>query len=91
MRDDRFEWDDRKAASNLRKHELSFELARLVFDDPHAIEEPDDEVEEERWQRIGLAQGRLLTVVHTFRGSRIRIISARKADSHEQDIYFTQR
>ncbi len=91
MRDDRFEWDDRKAAANLRKHEVSFELARLVFDDPIAIDELDDEPGEERWKRIGIARGRLLQIVYTHRGVRVRIISARKADSHEQDLYFTER
>lgn len=91
MRGDRFEWDDRKARSNLRDHEISFELASYVFDDANAMDELDDDPHEERWKRIGVAQGRLLVVVYTFRGSRIRIISARKADSHEQDHYFTQR
>ena len=67
MRDDRFEWDDRKAAINLRDNHVSFELARSVFDDHNAIEGFDDDSDEERWVRIGLAQGEFLYVVHTQR------------------------
>ncbi len=39
MQDDRFEWDDAKARANLKKHEVSFEVARRVFDDPAVIDE----------------------------------------------------
>jgi uncharacterized DUF497 family protein len=53
MRDDRFEWDDANAASNLAKHKVSFELPRLVFDDPHAVDQPDDDPEEDRWHCLG--------------------------------------
>ena len=42
MRDDRFEWDDAKAQANLEKHEVSFEAARLVFDDRGGIDEIED-------------------------------------------------
>ena len=87
MRDDDFEWDDRKAASNLRKHRVRFELARFVFDDPIAIDELDEGEDEERFQRIGMASGRLLLVVYALRGRRNRIISARRANNHEQDKY----
>ena len=44
MQDDRFEWNDIKARANLEKHEVSFEVARLVFDDPAGIDEIDDRV-----------------------------------------------
>ena len=88
MRDASFEWDDRKAASNVRKHGIAFELARLVFDDVNVVEELDDTVEEERFSLIGMAMGRLLVVVYTHRSPRNRIISARKANIHEQRRYF---
>jgi uncharacterized protein len=88
MRDDRFEWDDRKAAANLRKHDLSFELARLVFDDQMALDDLDDEEDEERFVRVGMANGELLYVVYALRGVRTRIISARKANRNEQIEYF---
>ncbi len=91
MRDDRFEWDDRKAASNLRKHGVAFDHARLVFDDPAAIEDLDDDQDEERYWRLGVADARVLYVIYTVRGERIRIISARKAKRHEQDGYDANR
>ena len=53
MRDGCFEWDDRKADSNLRKHGVSFEDARLAFDDPDGFDEEDDDPDEERWKRVG--------------------------------------
>jgi hypothetical protein len=53
MRDDRFEWDDAKAAANRRKHGVTFDMARTVFDDPDALDERDDDPDEERWTHIG--------------------------------------
>jgi uncharacterized protein len=90
MRDDHFEWDDAKAASNLAKHKVSFALARLVFDDPHSIDEPDADPDEDRWQCLGMAANFVLLVVYVERGVRTRIISARPATSHEQDKYRAQ-
>jgi uncharacterized DUF497 family protein len=91
MRDSEFEWDDRKAASNLRKHHVSFGLARLVFADPSsAIDDADEDEPEDRSRRIGIAEGIVLVVIYTMRGERVRIISARKASKREQDNYFRQ-
>ena len=88
MRDANFEWDDRKAASNLRKHGVAFEHARAVFADPRGFDRPDfDEVDEDRFLITGLAGNQLLTVVFVHRGVRIRVISARKATRNEQDEY----
>lgn len=87
MRDDRFEWDDRKAASNLRKHKISFEKAREVFDADRFLDRMDDDPDEVRGIRIAEVEGRLVTVVYAERGQRIRIISARKATSQEQQDY----
>jgi uncharacterized DUF497 family protein len=91
MSDD-FEWDDAKAAENYAKHGVSFEMASLVFKDPFAIERLDDREDygEDRFILIGIADGALLTVVHTERNGRIRIISARQVTRHEQDDYFAQ-
>jgi len=91
MQDDRFEWNDAKARANLEKHEVSFEVARLVFDDPAGIDEIDDRGEygEDRFTITGMAGERLLTVTYTERDGRIRIISARKATRREQDSYFS--
>ena len=86
MHDGRFDWSDAKARGNLKKHGVTFEAARLVFDDPASV----DEIEEDRFIIIGRANGRTLTVTYTERDERIRIISARKATRREQDDYFSQ-
>ena len=88
----RFEWDPKKAASNLRKHKVSFEDAQTVFSDERAllINDPDHSEEEERFVLLGLSSTmRLLVVVHCYRAADnvIRLISARKADAHERSLY----
>jgi len=90
MTDDDFEWDDAKAISNLAKHKISFEIARLVFDDSFAIVELDTSIDygEERFIITGIIQGRLLSVVYTERLGRIRLISARKSTKFEQNAYY---
>lgn len=88
MRDDEFEWDDRKAKRNERRHGVTFELARLVFDDPNAIDRLDlDEADENRELITGLVADVLLTVCFVERNQRRRIISARKATQREQIDY----
>lgn len=85
-----FEWDPEKAQKNLQKHEVSFEEASSVFDDPMFITLLDDEHsdDEERYITIGISdKTRLLLVAHTERDNRIRIISARKATNHEEKFY----
>ena len=87
-----FEWDAKKAASNLRKHLVSFEDAARVFLDPNRIETFDgrDAYGEDRWKTVGLVEPALLAVVYTIRGNDgeiIRLISARKADAHERAQY----
>ena len=93
----RFEWDPRKAATNLRKHGVSFDTAVLVFADPFALTGRwRIENGEHRWQTLGLVEGRLLLLVaHTTRVDDyngrpievIRIISARSADRKERLRY----
>ena len=90
MQDDAFEWDDAKAASNRRKHRVDFIEARHVFDDPNGIVEPDDDPDENRWKRTGRGPGKVLIVVFAERFPRIRIISARRANRHEQAVYDRQ-
>jgi uncharacterized DUF497 family protein len=85
-----FEWDETKAASNLRKHKVSFEEASTVFADELALagRDPDHSVEEHRYITFGMSnKNRLLVVAHTDRGSKIRIISARSATKAERKIY----
>ena len=90
MNSNRFEWDDAKAITNLRKHQIAFEDAQTVFDDPNAVLAIDDADDEIRDCTIGLSSVGLLLVVSTERGDRIRIISARRATRHEQDGYYRQ-
>ncbi len=87
-----FEWDAKKAATNLRKHQVSLEDAARIFLDPNRIETFDgrDAYGEDRWKTVGLVEPALLAVVFTIRGSDgevIRLISARKADAHERAQY----
>jgi len=90
-----FEWDPRKARSNLRKHKVGFERPATVFRDPNLLSIPDEEhsESEERWITMGLDEtGILLVLSHRFESlsaevSRIRIISARKATSKETKQY----
>ena len=88
MIDDEFEWDDAKAAVNLAKHGVSFEVACSVFDDPLAIEGEDEtSTGEVRINIVGEVGGRLLHVTYTDRQDRIRIISARKATGYDKKRY----
>jgi uncharacterized DUF497 family protein len=90
METDRFEWDDLKAAENLAKHAVSFDYAATVFDDRAARQVPDRRRDygEDRLKLIGRAwNGRLLTVIFTERGDRIRLISARLASQKERNFY----
>jgi len=85
-----FEWDERKARSNLGKHGVTFEEAATVFGDRLSLTIPDPEhsLTEERYITIGKALTRkLLVVVHTDRGDNIRIISARRASRRERRFY----
>lgn len=85
-----FEWNERKATANLKKHGVSFHEAGTVFGDSMAITfpNPDHSVSEQRFLTFGLSQsGRLLVVAHTDRGRTVRIISARLMTKHERRIY----
>ena len=88
----RFEWDQRKAAANAKKHGVSFDEAKSVFVDEHAklIDDPDHSEDEERFVLLGLSSAlRLLLVCHCTRseGNVIRIVSARKANTQESRFY----
>jgi uncharacterized DUF497 family protein len=85
-----FEWDERKAAGNLRKHGVTFEEAQSVFYDLRSltIHHPDYTKTESRFIDIGISkENRVLVVVYTERENRIRIISARKATKSERKQY----
>jgi uncharacterized protein len=85
-----FEWDPKKARLNLKRHGISFDEASTAFRDPlsQTIEDPLHSENEERFVLIGQTiQGRILVIVHTDRGERIRIISARLATKKERLRY----
>ena len=85
-----FDWDLRKAASNVSKHGVSFEEAASVFMDPlaYTFPDPDNSVGELRHLTFGMSYaGRVLVVISTARKNGLRIISARKATRRERVIY----
>jgi uncharacterized protein len=82
-----FEWDLKKARLNFRKHRVSFEEAVTVFYDPLSatFDDVDHSIGEQRFITVGFSSGgHLLVVSHTERGTRLRIISARRATAHER-------
>ena len=92
MRDEenvRWTWDDAKADENIRKHDVDFEMATLVFRDRLSLTYEDPFLGESRWRTIGMVNGLVLIVVHTLPEvdretiqNIGRIISARKAERH---------
>ena len=83
-----YQWDNDKAASNLKKHGIDFADAVSVFADVLALTVNDYRFDEERLITIGVdAFGRVLVVVYTWRDREIRLISARKATRPERTQY----
>lgn len=83
-----FEWDEAKDAVNRRKHGISFEEAEAIWDDPMFVEVHVMDVPEDRWVTIGrVGKNAYLTAAITYRGERIRIISARRSSRKEIEAY----
>lgn len=85
-----FEWDDKKARTNLAKHAVSFGEATTVFADARSLTIPDPAHSkvEDRFVILGRShQRRLLVVVYTERGDKVRLISARRASRNERKQY----
>jgi uncharacterized DUF497 family protein len=83
-----FEWDEVKRAFNVLKHGIDFSDAVLVFADDRAISvKTYAGSDEERWITVGRAAGRIIAVIHTQRGERTRLISARAARDKEREAY----
>ena len=87
-----FVWDSAKAASNLRKHGVTFTEATTVFEDFDALQifDPEHSAEEDRFVILGMSNRlRILVVCHCYRENdeQIRIISARKANPQEAEQY----
>ena len=91
-----FEWDKKKDKVNAKKHGVSFDEARTVFFDEQAIQfyDPEHSDEEDRFILLGASfKLKTLVVCHCFREdeTKIRIISARKADTEEEQVYWSNR
>ena len=91
-----FEWDKKKEKINAKKHGVSFDEARTVFFDEQAIQfyDPEHSDEEDRFILLGTSfKLNTLVVCHCFREeeTKIRIISARKADTEEEQVYWSNR
>lgn len=85
-----FEWDEVKAKANFKKHKVSFEEGKTIFNDPFLFTFPDDKhsENEERYINIGFSvNGRVLILTHTERQGIIRIVSCRKATHCERSFY----
>ena len=91
-----FEWDDKNDKMNSKKHGVSFDEARTVFYDEYAILffDPDHLETEDRFLLLGMSfKLKTLVVCHCFRREEtiVRIISARKADKDEGQVYWSKR
>ena len=84
-----FRWDAAKAATNLKKHRIDFHEAATVLGDTLSDTFPDERsILEPRFVTVGMStRSRILVVVHTESSNVIRIISARRATSHERIFY----
>ena len=91
-----FKWDDKKNTVNTKKHGVSFDEAKSVFYDEFAIQfyDPEHSESEDRFILLGTSfKLKTLVVCHCFREEEIvvRIISARKADKDEGQVYWSER
>jgi uncharacterized protein len=84
------EWYAEKSASNHRKHGIDFDEATEVFYGTSLLRRSDRDGEE-RWLAIGETEGRIVTVVFTWRGDALRIISARRARRNEKRAYYQEK
>ncbi|MGD0999294.1 MAG: BrnT family toxin [Candidatus Brocadiia bacterium] len=92
----RFEWDEKKSRENRRKYGVSFDEAQTVFLDDNAIRffDPDHSADEDRFLMLGISfRLRVLVVCHCYRAGDavVRIISARKANRKEQQVYWSRK
>jgi uncharacterized protein len=87
----RFEWDEAKRKTNIRKHGIDFVGAEKVFEGyTVTIEDNRFAYGEDRFVTFGMLKGRIVAVAHTERGELIRFISIRRATRNEQKSYFAQ-
>ena len=82
-----FEWDEKKRLSNIEKHNLDFYEVWILFSLPHLLGRANSSIREDRWMATGLIEGVLVTVIFTYRGDAIRVISMRGAGRGERERY----
>jgi uncharacterized DUF497 family protein len=83
-----FEWDYNKAKSNKIKHDISFDIAKHIFNpDMMVKEDKRRDYQEKRYIGFNFYFGRCIHVVYTIRGDNIRIISMRRANERETKYY----
>jgi uncharacterized DUF497 family protein len=87
----KFEWDEKKRLINIKKHGIDFVDVPAMFEN-EIVTVIDDRYDygETRYQTLGLLTSRVIMVVHTESETVIRLISARKANKHEEKFYFSQ-
>lgn len=88
-----FEWDEEKNNCNILKHGIDFLDAALIFSDYDRLDQVDDRKDygETRYQTVGTVKGEILCVIYTMRNSNYRIISARRANNNEKNMYLQNR
>jgi uncharacterized DUF497 family protein len=82
-----FEFDPAKSASNLEKHGIDFDTIQAIWQDMMRVEIPARTTDEPRWLVVGQMDGKHWSVVVTYRGSQVRIISARRSRKEEVALY----
>lgn len=83
-----YEWDEAKNRQNIAKHGIDFADARRIFQRPILVRRDDrQDYREDRWIALGELDGVVVVMVFTRRGDRVRIISVRKANRHEDKVY----
>lgn len=87
----RFEWDEAKNRSNLRRHGFDFKDGETVFaGEVFTLLDDRFDYGERRFLTLGELKGRIVAVAHTQRGEATRIISLRKASRNEEEIYYKE-
>ena len=85
----RFTWSETKRKANLKKHGLDFAAAERMFSGPMVlIEDKRRHYGEQRMIGVGLLEVMVVVVVHVESDDQIRVVSMRKADSDETDLYY---
>jgi hypothetical protein len=86
----KFTWDEHKRRSNLKRHKLNFADAVEVFQGPMRIfEDTRFDYGEQRWVGLGLLDNVVVVIVHTEVEDEIRVISMRKATTHEKELFYS--